>query len=330
MLISIVIPAYNAEKYIENCLNSVAHQTYTNFEVVVVNDGSKDNTLDICKRFAENDSRFIIENKKNEGVSEARNTGINKASGDWITFIDSDDTVELDYLKGLIEKINDSVVFVFQGVRRLNDGNVFISQTDISNDTVDCNFYEKLFNVHKLSLRGNPVSKLYKTNIIKGNNIKFNSSITYNEDMIFILEYVLHCNKNIVFSDTINYNYYIHSGSITNSLLSPEDYWKPFIYFKSLIKNEFRIDYRDPKFSVLYHNFKTQLHMFMNAVFVLYPRDEKKYLQLLDREDWMIYKTVSKTSSLGRKIFDFFLMNKMLGFARIIAKYSIRKKFPTK
>lgn len=327
MLISIIIPAYNSEKYLENCLKSVARQSYTNFEVIVVNDGSKDKTLDICLTFAENDSRFVIVNKKNEGVSKARNTGIEKAKGDWITFIDSDDTVEIDYLQGLIEHIDDDVDFVFQGVKRFTDDNIFISKTDIINETVKSSSFEKLFNTHQLSLRGTPHSKLYKTKIIQDNNLKFNPTITYNEDMIFILEYVLHCKGNIVFSENINYNYYIHSGSITNSLLTPEEYWKPFSYFKSLIKNDFKIDYKDPKFSVLYNNFKTQLHMFMNAVFVHYPGNEKRFLQLLDREDWQIYRQISKKSTLGRKVFDFFLMNKMYSIARSIAKYSIGDKF---
>lgn len=327
MLISIIIPAYNADRYIRNCLNSIVRQSYTNFEVIIVNDGSKDNTLKICRTFAENDNRFLITNKKNEGVSEARNIGIVKAKGDWITFIDSDDSLEVDYLKELINRIDDTVDFVFQGVKRLTDENIIISQTDIINETVNSNSFNKLFNTHQLSLRGNPVSKLFKSKIIKDNNLKFNSNITYNEDMIFILEYVLFCEGYIVFSDTINYNYYIHSGSITNTLLPPEEYWKPFTYFKSLIKNGFKIDYRDPTFSVLYSNFKILLHMFMNAVFLQYPKNEERYLKLLDHEDWQIYKQVSKTSSIGRKVFDFFMLNKSFTIARIIAKISIGKKF---
>lgn len=104
-LISIVIPIYNAEKYLEECLNSIKNQTYKNFEVIMVNDGSKDDSETICKRFSEDDTRFRYLKKENGGVSSARNLGLDNVEGDYITFIDADDWIDENHLELLINSI---------------------------------------------------------------------------------------------------------------------------------------------------------------------------------------------------------------------------------
>lgn len=108
LLISVIIPVYNAEKYLEQCLNSIKNQTYKNFEVIIVNDGSKDNTDSICKKFAQSDSRFRYFSKENGGVSSARNFGLDNANGHYITFIDGDDWVEHNHLEILIKSITEN------------------------------------------------------------------------------------------------------------------------------------------------------------------------------------------------------------------------------
>ena len=106
-LISVVVPVYNVEKYIDRCLNSIINQTYRKLEIIIVNDGSTDNSRKIIDKFSKMDSRIIVIDKNNGGLSEARNVGINAATGDYITFIDSDDFVSYDYIEylySLIEK----------------------------------------------------------------------------------------------------------------------------------------------------------------------------------------------------------------------------------
>ena len=107
-LISIVIPVYNAEKYLEQCLNSIKNQTYKNFEVILVNDGSIDNSESICKVFVESDTRFRYYLKANGGASSARNLGLDNAQGNYITFIDADDWVDENHLEVLINNIKES------------------------------------------------------------------------------------------------------------------------------------------------------------------------------------------------------------------------------
>ena len=105
--ISVIVPVYNAQKYLERCLDSLQRQTYSNLEFILVDDGSSDNSLAICKQYAENDMRFRVLHQENAGVSAARNAGLQAATGDWLGFVDSDDYIEPDmyeYLIGLATK----------------------------------------------------------------------------------------------------------------------------------------------------------------------------------------------------------------------------------
>ena len=100
-LISIIIPIYNVEKYMEKCLNSVVNQTYNNIEIILIDDGSKDKSREICDNYAKKDNRIKVVHKENNGVSSARNTGIDMSKGKYITFIDSDDYIDTDYIETL-------------------------------------------------------------------------------------------------------------------------------------------------------------------------------------------------------------------------------------
>ena len=102
--VSIVIPVYNTKNYVENCLKSCLSQTHKDIEIVVVDDGSKDNSLQICQRIASNDKRIKVFSKSNEGVSSARNFGLMKASGDYVCFVDSDDTIDRDFVERLLDE----------------------------------------------------------------------------------------------------------------------------------------------------------------------------------------------------------------------------------
>lgn len=104
---SIIVPVYNVEQYLENCINSVLNQSFRNFQLILVDDGSKDSSGEICDRFAQKDSRVKVIHKPNAGVSAARNTGIDIATGQFICFIDSDDWIESEYLQKIVDEIYD-------------------------------------------------------------------------------------------------------------------------------------------------------------------------------------------------------------------------------
>lgn len=103
--ISIIVPVYNVEQYLENCINSVLNQSFRNFQLILVDDGSKDSSGEICDRFVQKDSRVKVIHKSNAGVSAARNAGIDIATGQFICFIDSDDWIESEYLQKIVDEI---------------------------------------------------------------------------------------------------------------------------------------------------------------------------------------------------------------------------------
>ena len=112
-LVSIIIPVYNCEKYITICLDSLINQTYSNIEIILVNDGSNDRSEDVIREFAKNDNRIKLYNQINQGVSVARNTGLDKATGEYIMFVDADDYIELDMVDELIKPIQNEHTIVF-------------------------------------------------------------------------------------------------------------------------------------------------------------------------------------------------------------------------
>ena len=103
--ITVIVPVYNVENYLEKCLDSLINQTYKNLEIIVINDGSTDNSGEICQEYAQKDNRIVYIEKENGGLSDARNVGLDKMTGSYVTFIDSDDWVELDYVEILYKKI---------------------------------------------------------------------------------------------------------------------------------------------------------------------------------------------------------------------------------
>lgn len=211
--ISIIIPVYNSSKYLEKCFESIRLQTFTDFEVIAINDGSTDNSGNICDKFALLDTRFKIIHKKNEGVSVARNTGIEQSCGRYITFIDSDDWIDEDYLHNLDNESYNNADLVVSGIiREYNDS----SQKNL-------NICDKFFSSREASwlhilvksrLLFGPCNKLYKTSIIKDYNLTFPLNISYGEDRIFNYEYLKHVST----IRTISYSGYHYRQSSGNSL----------------------------------------------------------------------------------------------------------------
>ena len=123
-LISVVVPVYNVEKYIDKCINSIINQTYKNLEIILVDDGSPDNCGKICDEYAKKDNRIKVTHKENGGVSSARNIGIKNATGDWLTFVDADDWIENNFVEQLLKIGNqENAEIVLCGYNRVNRNN---------------------------------------------------------------------------------------------------------------------------------------------------------------------------------------------------------------
>ena len=201
-LISVIVPVYNVEAYLEECLNSIIKQSYKNLEIILVNDCSSDKSLSIIKEYAQLDKRIvIIENKENLGLSGSRNEGINASRGKYIVFIDSDDYVELDYVKELYNNlISHNVDLCICQASLLNDRDGFINNTDsyfTMLALLENNYFKKVVNVDDLLTKEfsnypSPMAwgKIYKADIIKEHNLQFPINLK-NEDELFFVKYIL-------------------------------------------------------------------------------------------------------------------------------------------
>lgn len=222
-LISIVIPVYNAEKYLEQCLNSVKNQTYKNFEVILVNDGSIDNSESICKEFVESDTRFRYYLKANGGASSARNLGLDNITGEYITFIDADDWVDENHLEVLINNIKEnnsdmavSSIKKFDNVSRFKF-RVYSNQEKYLLNYNKLNREEFLVILPKLIHASNSykitVSKLFKKELVT--DVRFDESIVYGEDLDFFFKIYNKVNS-ISYVDEVSYIYRLYDESTSS------------------------------------------------------------------------------------------------------------------
>ena len=203
--ISVVVPVYNTQKYLKRSLDSLVNQNRTDYEIVIVDDGSSDNSLQICSEYAQKYDFIKIYSKENGGVSSARNYGIDKARGEYICFVDSDDSVSENYLSLLYKNIQNADISIgsYQIVRE-SENIPFLA--------VDKSFNLKQFKENFLitfsSLYMNsPCNKMFKKEIIKNNNLFFPVGVNMGEDSVFVVSYLACCEKINCFSDII-YNYY--------------------------------------------------------------------------------------------------------------------------
>mgnify|MGYP002553634754 CR=1 FL=1 len=187
-LISIVVPVYNSENTFHRCIDGILNQTFTNWELLLIDDGSKDKSGEICDEYAVKDCRIKVFHKANGGVSSARNVGLDNAIGKWVTFVDSDDCVDKVFFEKAECYFNNVDLIVF-GLTFLNNREIKVP----SNVVVDIHkspsiIDEQLCEMYMMTCWG----KFYKTNIIKENDIHFNETLKIGEDTEFVLHYLKH------------------------------------------------------------------------------------------------------------------------------------------
>lgn len=210
--ITIIVPVYNTENYLEDCLNSLMSQTYTNIEILLVNDGSQDNSLNICKEYATKDKRIKVIDKKHSGVSDTRNTGIKKSTGKYLTFIDSDDIIEKDYIERLYNTIKDtnsdvvvsgySIIekHLSKDIKYINETKIF-KYKDIEKDLINTHYFSSI------------CTNLYKKELIE--NIEFDQHLRFVEDWLF--SYYSLKKAKIVYLPYCGYKYLQHKSSTTHN-----------------------------------------------------------------------------------------------------------------
>lgn len=229
---SIIVPLYNTEKYIGECIDSIINQDYDNWELIIVNDGSKDNGRDIVLNYSNNDSRIKLIDQSNSGVSVARNNGLKNAVGDFIIFLDSDDWLEPNSLSLISKYDSDFIILGFNKcyvdrVDSIVDNNVEINNRSDVIDNIYLN--EKI--------QGFLCTKVFKKSIINDHNMKFDEKIRICEDLIFVDEYVKYCNS-FNYIDVALYNYRMRKSSASFSAVKNKDTSSLDAYMYLIDKNK--------------------------------------------------------------------------------------------
>lgn len=209
--ISIITPVYKVEQFLKRCVDSVISQTYTNWELILVNDGSPDNSGDICNEYAKLDSRIKVFHKENGGVSSARNFALEQVNSEWVTCLDADDEIQPKFLQYFFDGIDDSidVEFAFFSDFICSKGSVQkssrIAEPKVYNNKEFVHFIENYIDYP--ALKG-VHANFFRTEILKKNNIRFDINIRNGEDHIFVLEYLTHARSAQIIEGN-GYIYYI-------------------------------------------------------------------------------------------------------------------------
>lgn len=263
-LISIIVPVYNSSKYLEECINSILNQTYKNLEIILVNDGSTDGSLKICEKMKEKDKRVIVINKKNTGVSDTRNVGINIAKGKYIAFVDSDDVIEDNMIFSLyniaIEKKVDVVRCNYREYGTSNKGKLY----DIEEKKFTKEEIENVIPYFITNIKNIP-AYVWVLLINKDKIVKFDRTLYFMEDTEFVIRLLLNIDS-IYFSSLCLYNYrYNNQSASKNSkkvidnilgILDSEKRIKHFLKENNLLNEELNKRMNATAFSLIISKIK--------------------------------------------------------------------------
>ena len=213
-LISIIVPVYNVEPYLAKCIDSLINQTYNNIEIILIDDGSNDGSGEICEEYSKIDKRIRVVHEENQGVSHARNVGIELSTGKYITFCDSDDFIENNMYEEIMKKmITDDFEVVIVNYNVIKDNRIIPKKFQIPAEMTKDQF---LYYMSKKYFRGFCCNKVYKSELIRETDIRFEEDIAYCEDMLFNVNVGRHIKKAYFMNDNL-YNYCIRSTNATTS-----------------------------------------------------------------------------------------------------------------
>ncbi len=218
--ISVIVPVYNVEKYLHRCVDSILSQTFTDFEVLLIDDGSKDKSGVICDEYAQKDKRVRVFHKQNGGVSSARNVGLDNALGEWIYFVDSDDMVlpdALDTFDSLTKSNSDLVMAGFcisEEDDIVRERPKIIRQCELT--VVEA--LKEMYAPSDFCYQGYLWCKLFKRCVIQQNHLRFDENISFNEDRLFIVKYLCCSKLRISYTTKAVYNYIQRMNSAMSTL----------------------------------------------------------------------------------------------------------------
>lgn len=310
-LLSIIIPIYKVEKYLERCINSVIHQTYKNIEVILVDDGSPDNCPMMCDAWAEKDNRIKVIHKPNAGLGFARNSGLEIATGDYIAFIDSDDYVDLDMYETLLSKsMQEDADIVFCGCHCESCDKLFTDYCDFKEETTffknDMHDLSLLYiaGVKRIPLQMSVWHSIYKRDVIK--TFFYSERECVSEDIHFQLSAILNASK-VIYIPQAYYYYCFNEGSLSHTFLI-EKYDREKVLIKYLMDLYNRHNYNENHIlnRYLFYRVKSTIKSIITDNHNS-PKQKKIYIDCIVRD--MIWKdllsniNIKELVSIDAKIF---------------------------
>ena len=300
-MISVIVPIYNVEKYLAECIESILQQSYNDLEIILVDDGSPDNCGAICDEYQSKDSRIIVIHKENGGISDARNAGMDIATGEYIAFVDSDDFIHPRMYEYLLKALTDynsdfsaCDYFEFSKYNPIPTSNISSEGTYIFDKLGDKNCH--LNNLLQGSHKNYVWNKLYKKSYLE--NIRFKKGMKY-EDVIFSADISPYINKYVIIKDKLYY-YRRNTSSTTLS--------NPYVFFEHISALEYNIDFfmqnRDVKFAQKYAEFAMsyiltrQIEKHVQGIYDKYADNEsqKAFNRIYDK-----YGSSQKSHFLARR-----------------------------
>lgn len=273
MRVSLILPVYNSYKFLNDCVRSILNQTFVDFELIMVDDGSTDKSLELCQEWSTKDKRIKVYHQNNLGPSAARNSGIRIANGQWIVFVDSDDKVLPTYLSEMYKIVSnhEDVDLCISGLQVFRGG---VAREKISFPELICNTsdYDTLFNHLSIYKHGFSVGKMYKKSIIDKYSIHFNNDVNIAEDCLFMMNYITVCStfkeSKIAFIDRCNYCYMIRKGSLSTTVSSYEQELYSYNEYKNtLLKLKNALNIRDYVFDHLCSSLPFFLDRVIRAIY---------------------------------------------------------------
>lgn len=268
--LSVIVPVYNVEIYLQKCLDSIIDQSFKNLEIIIVNDGSTDSSPEICDCYAKKDSRIKVIHQKNAGVSVARNKGMQVATGDYLTFVDSDDWLELNMYETMIATFQDenpSDVFMCDFIKVKIGSNEEISSTLRSGSYSKLQIISELYPTLIVTEKFGRIpiisvwSCMFRSSFLKNNNIRFDASLMYSEDYLFMAEVMTKATSFFYLKEKYLYNYLFYEES--RSKKYQPDWWQNLLHLhselKKLLKDNVEYDFSR----------QTELQLIHSVFFVL-------------------------------------------------------------
>lgn len=239
--VTVIVPVYNVEKYLERCISSIINQTYTNLEIILVDDGSRDNSGLMCDQWGQRDSRILVVHKENGGLGFARNTGLENMSGDYVSFIDSDDYIELDTYSKLVRRMEDSGADVcYFGCNYDDQGKItygeqrfpeeIYSQEKIKSELLPYSFGTSIKKEADPYGVGSVCCAIYRSSIFNKNGLRFGSERQVLSEDILFTSYLLTKVTNATF-DNGNYYYYCYNGASLSHTYRPDRFEKAKLFY---------------------------------------------------------------------------------------------------